>query len=106
MSWPPELIGVDEPIDDDGDRRRELLLDDLPHRLREPARGVEQDHDRVEAVLPGPVDLVVQVALRRRVDLGLEVDGEDARSRRGGAREGERCENGRQDDASHEVKIA
>ena len=52
---------VRRDVDDHRDPPRlscELLLDDLPHRVLEPARRVEHDHGRVVVVLVRPVELV------------------------------------------------
>jgi len=70
-----------------GDLQGELVLDDLAHRLRETAGRVEDDDRRVVVVALSPVELVVEVARRDRVDLEREVDGEHARVR--GGREGQ-----------------
>ena len=96
---PPTSIGVDEPmfvcgaiarmsaacadpdagrgsarsvgrdVDDHRHLRRELGLVDLLHRRAEAAGRVEQDHDRVVALVVRAVDLAVDVVLRDRVDV-------------------------------------
>ena len=71
-------------VDDHRDLRRELLLDDLAHRVREPAGRVEHDHDRVVAVVVRPVELAVQPVLRDRVDV-VRRSGSRAREARSAA---------------------
>ena len=55
---------VGRDVDDDRDLRRELVLDDVPHRLREAAGRVEHDDDGAVAVLVRPVDLILDVLPR------------------------------------------
>ncbi len=57
-------------------------LYDLVHRRAEAAGGVEQDDDRVVVVVVRAGDLVVDVALRDRIDVVLELGREDTRPRR------------------------
>ena len=119
MSSPPTLTGVEEPmfvcrrhgedvsrltdpdpgrcrprawwrhVDDDRNLGCELLRVDLLHRRAEAAGSVEQDDDGVVVLAVRPVDLLVHVVLRHRVDVVLELDGKDSglrgRSCRGGA---------------------
>ncbi len=66
-------------VDDHGDVRLELLLDDLAHGGVEAAGGVEQDHDRVVSLLLAAFDRAGEVVLRDRVDVVLELDGQDTR---------------------------
>ena len=73
----PRAVGRD--VDDHRDLRGELLLDDLPHRLREPARRVEQEHDRVVAALVRLRNLAGQVVLGDGIDVVVELDREHAR---------------------------
>ena len=68
-------------VDDDGNPRGQLCLDDLPHRLGETAGSVEQNrHGRV-AVVGSPFDRVDQVAGGHRIDVARELDGKHARLR-------------------------
>jgi len=71
-------VGID--VDDDRDRRRELGLVDLPHRLEQAAGRVQEDHYGAVVLARRAPQLVRDIALRNRVDLEIEVDGEDARS--------------------------
>jgi hypothetical protein len=66
-------------VDDHGYLRRENRLDDVPHRRAQPARGVELDHHRLEALTGAPVDRVLDVVGRHRVDVVLERDQQHAR---------------------------
>ncbi len=70
---------VRRDVDDDRDARRELLLDDVPHRFREAAGRVQHDDDGVVAVLVSTVDLVLDVLRRNRVDVVVEVNCEHLR---------------------------
>ena len=83
----------------------ELRLDDLPHRIVEPAGRVEQDHERVVVGALG--DPVVQPLLRDRVHLGVERDGEHlAVARERLRRRDERDEQWRKEEkALHVVRI-
>ena len=83
----PRAVGRD--VDDDRQRRLEHALVDVAHRLGKTARGVQEDRDRVVAVLFGVRDLVDDVVGRDRVDVVLEVDREHARPLLGGRRSGE-----------------
>src|SRR4029079_18861038 len=65
-------------VDDDGYRRREEPLDDAPHRRAEPTRRVQDEHHGVVAAVLGAVDGVLDVLLGDRVDVVVEMDGEDA----------------------------
>ena len=84
-------------VDDHRHLRGELLLVDRPHRVREAAGRVEQDHDRVVAGARGVVDLALEVVGRRRADVERELHREHARAvpgsrcrRRPGSRRGGR----------------
>ncbi len=59
-------------VDHDGDRRRELGVHDLLHRVREPARRVEPEHERRRVLALGRVQLRDDPVGRHRVDLGRE----------------------------------
>ena len=112
MFEPLELIGVDEPMFVPAPSRarrpparsrrrptrrarrparrrrspassRQLGLHDLPHRRREAAGRVEQDHGRVVAVLRGAVELAVSQSCVTGLTSAVEVDREHARPRRG-----------------------
>ena len=69
-------------VDDHRHFRGELGLDDLLHRGAEPAGRIEQDHDRVVMLAVRAIDLAVDVVLRDRVDVVLELDRKDTRGRR------------------------
>ena len=56
--------------------RGEHRLHDLPHRGRQPARRVHDDHDRRRLLLLAAMDRVDEVVLRDRVDVVLELDRE------------------------------
>ena len=65
-------------VDDHRQRRGEHALVDLAHRLGQAARRVEQEDDVVVALLLSLLDPVGDVVGRDRVDVVLELDGEDA----------------------------
>ena len=67
-------------VDDDGHLGGEEALDDPAHRRGETARRVEDEHHRRVALVLGAVDGVLDVLLRDRVDVVVEVDGENTRS--------------------------
>ena len=66
-------------VDDDRHRRGEEALHDPPHRGSQTARRVEDEHHRRVVAVLGAVDLVLDVLLRDRVDVVVEMNGEDAR---------------------------
>ena len=76
-------------VDDDRDRRVELLLDDVPHGRVEAAGRVHEDDDRVVALVLALVDRAGEVVRGDRVDVVLELDRENARRIRSGGRSGE-----------------
>ena len=67
-------------VDDYGHLRREHRLHDLAHRGAQPTGRVELDHDRRVAVLFASLELVLDVALRDRIDVVVELHDEHARS--------------------------
>ena len=84
----PRLGAGGGDVDDDGDLRRELGLDDVLHRVDQPARRVEQDHGCVEVLALGPLQLVDDEVARDWVDVVVELDGENARPFLCGERDG------------------
>ena len=59
----------------------QLAEDDLVLRLQQAARCVEDDRSCVVVLLRRLLELVTEVVLRHRIDVGVEVDREHARRR-------------------------
>ena len=68
-------------VQDHRNRRSEEALDDPAHRGGEPSRRVEDDDDRVELLVLGTIDRVLDVLLRDGVDVVVEMNGENLRPR-------------------------
>ena len=66
-------------VDDHRHRRGEEALHDPSHRGSQTAGRVQDEHHRCVVAILGAIDLVLDVLLRDRVDVVVEMNGENAR---------------------------